>query len=177
MNIGQTIKNEITGIEHRTDITDEQKVSHITHIACATCAGVAIQPIPFADIFVLTPIQAFFASRIAAIRGVPVTESDATDLIKEVMGIVGLGLIAQQVAIGVWKIVTFGFGGLLTIPLVYGLTYAIMKVADAYYSAKSRNQKLSNEQLKAIWKSAFREGKARGATEEKDIQDRAKEQG
>lgn len=58
MSIGDKIKNEITEIEHRTDISDEQKVSRITHIACATCAGVAIQPIPFADIFVLTPIQA-----------------------------------------------------------------------------------------------------------------------
>jgi uncharacterized protein (DUF697 family) len=175
MNIGQTIKNEITEIEHRTDITDDQKVSRITNMASATCAGIAIQPIPFADIFVLTPIQAFFASRIAAIRGVPVTESDATDLIKEVIGIIGLGLIAQQVAIGVWKIIIFGFGGLLTIPLVYALTYAIMKVADAYYSAKSRNQKLTDEQLKAIWKNAFREGKAKGAAEENDIKDQPKE--
>ena len=45
MSIGDKIKKEITGIEYRTDMTDEQKVSRISHIACATCAGIAIQPI------------------------------------------------------------------------------------------------------------------------------------
>ena len=175
MSIGDKIKNEITAIEHRTDITDEQKITRITHIACATCAGVAIQPIPFADILILTPIQAYFASRIAAIRGVPVSESNASDWIKEIVGIIGLGMIAQQIAIGIWKIVTFGFGGLLTIPLVYGLTYAVMKVADAYFSAKARNETLSNDQIKTIWKSAFRDGKKRGASEGPSIKTPTKE--
>lgn len=175
MSIADKIKKEITEIEHRSDIADEQKISRITHISCATCAGVAIQPIPFADIFVLTPIQAYFASRIAAIRGVPVSESDASDWIKEIIGIVGLGIIAQQVAIGIWKIVTFGFGGLLTIPLVYGLTYAVMKVADVYFSAKARGEKLNDEQIRAIWKGAFREGKKKGSSEEQDIKARKEE--
>ena len=169
MSIGDKIKKEITEIEHRTDITNEQKVSRITHIACATCAGVAIQPIPFADIFVLTPIQAYFASRIAAIRGVPVSESDASDWVKEIIGIVGMAIIAQQIAIGIWKMVTFGLGGVLTIPLVYGLTYAVMKVADAYFSAKARNEKLSEEQIKKVWKNAFRDGRKKGSDEEHNI--------
>jgi len=166
VSITDKLKKEITEIEHRSDMTDAQKVSRITHIACATCAGVAIQPIPFADIFVLTPIQAYFASRIAAIRGVPVSESGAADWIKEIIGIVGLGIIAQQIAIGIWKLVTFGLGGLLTIPLVYGLTYAVMQVADAYFSAKARNETLSDDQIKTIWKNAFRDGKKKGSDEE-----------
>lgn len=169
MSIGDKIKREITEIEHRTDIDSEQKVSRITHIACATCAGVAIQPIPFADIFVLTPIHAYFASRIAAIRGVPVSESDASDWVKEIIGIVGMAIIAQQIAIGVWKVVTFGLGGVLTIPLVYALTYAVMKVADAYFAAKARNEKLSEDQIKRVWKDAFREGKKKGTDEEGNI--------
>ena len=175
MSIGDKIKKEITGIEHRTDMPDDQKVSRITHIACATCAGIAIQPIPFADIFVLTPIQAYFASRIAAIRGVPVSESDAADWIKELIGIVGMGIIAQQMAIGIWKMVTFGLGGVLTIPLVYGLTYAVMKVSDAYFSAKARNEKLSDAQIKNIWKGAFGEGKKMGSAEEKNIKSQKSE--
>jgi uncharacterized protein (DUF697 family) len=169
MGIGDRIRREITEIEHRTDLTDEEKVSRITHIACATCAGVAIQPIPFADILVLTPIQAYFATRIAAIRGVPVSESEASDWIKEIIGMVGLGIAAQQTAIAVWKLVTFGMGAFLTIPLVYGLTYAIMKVSDAYFSAKARKERLSEEQIKNIWKNAFQEGKKKGKAEENNI--------
>lgn len=175
MSITDRLKKEITEIEHRSDITNEQKVSRITHIACATCAGVAIQPIPFADIFVLTPIQAYFASRIAAIRGAPVSESNASDWIKEIVGIVGLGIIAQQIAIGIWKIVTFGLGGLLTIPLVYGLTYAVMKVGDAYFSAKARNETLSDDQIKTIWKNAFSDGKKKGFDEKQNIKSQEKE--
>lgn len=157
--IMERVKSEITEIEHRTDLTDEHKVTQITHIACATCAGMAIQPIPFADIFILTPIQGYFGTRIAAIRGVPVSESEVTDLIKEIIGIIGMGFIAQQVAIGIWKIVTFGAGGLLTIPLVYALTYAVLKVIDEYYTAKAKKRKLTDEQIKDIWKGAFRDGK------------------
>ncbi|MBE0595840.1 MAG: hypothetical protein IH614_01070 [Desulfuromonadales bacterium] len=173
MSIGEKVKKEITEIEHRKDITDDEKVSRITHIACAVCAGVAIQPIPFADIFILTPIQAYFASRIAAIRGVPVSESDASNWIKEIISLVGMGIIAQQLAIAIWKVVTFGLGGLLTIPLVYGLTFAIMKVSDAYFTAKARKETLSDEQIKAIWKTAYTDGKKMGAKEEEKIKSQA----
>lgn len=166
MSITDTIKRQITDIEHRDDLSDQAKVDQITHIACAVCAGIAIQPIPFADILVLTPIQAYFATRIAAIRGVPVSESDAADWIKEIIGMVGLGIAAQQIAIGVWKLVTVGLGAFLTIPLVYGLTYAIMKVADAHFSAKARNEKLSDKRIKEIWKGAFQEGKQKGGDDQ-----------
>lgn len=169
MNIQDKIKEQITEIEHRTDLNDEQKVSRITHVACAICAGVAIQPIPIADIFILTPIQAYFASRIAAIRGVPVSQSAASDWIKEIIGMVGMGILAQQIALGIWKVVTFGLGGILTIPLVYGLTYAVMKVSDVYFSAKAKNIRLDAEQIKALWKSAFKEGIKKASTEEKNI--------
>ena len=166
--ITNKIKRQITEIEHRTDLTDDQKVHQITHISCATCAGLAIQPIPFADIFILSPTQAYFGTRIATIRGVPISDSEAVDLIKEIVGIIGMGLLAHQIAIGIWKTVTFGMGGLLTIPLVYALTYAIMKVIDAYYSAKAKNQKLSDDVIKDIWKKAFKEGKKKGKEHEKE---------
>ena len=162
MDILQTIKHEVLDIESRQDINDDSKVERITHYACISCAGIAVQPLPFADIFILTPIQAYFASRIAAIRGVPVSDAEALDWVKEMIGIIGLGFIAQQVAIGIWKTVSWGMGGFLTIPLVYGLTYAIMTVADYYFSAKARRETVSNDTLKTVWKTAFTKGKEQG---------------
>jgi uncharacterized protein (DUF697 family) len=162
MEITETIRREITEIENRTDMSAEDKASQITHCACIACAAIAVQPIPFADIFVLTPIQAYFASRIAAIRGVPVSESGALDIIKEIIGIVGLGIMAQQIALGIWKFVTFGLGGFLTIPMVYGLTYAIMKVSDAYFLAKAKGITLSDKEIQEMWKTAKREGEKEG---------------
>lgn len=168
MSVVNKSREKVFALEQATDISSDEKVSRISHYACITCAAVAVQPIPFADIFILTPIQAFFASRIAAIRGVPVTESDANDWIKEIIGMMGMGFLAQQLAIGVWKTVSFGAGGLLTIPLVYGLTYAIMRVADVYFSAKARHEDLSEAQIKAVWKHAFKDGKQAGKQAEQE---------
>lgn len=169
MSLTDKFKEEVSQIELRTDLTTAQKIDRITTIACATCAGVAIQPIPFADIFILTPLQAYFATRIAAIRGVPVSEAEASAWIKELVGMVGMGLIAQQIGIAIWKMVTFGMGGLLTIPLVYGLTYAIMRVSDAYFTAKANKEHLSEQTIKAIWANAFNDGKSKGADEERNL--------
>lgn len=156
------LRREIFDIEERTDLTTGEKVSQITHITCATCAGVAIQPIPFADIFILTPIQAYMGSRIAAIRGVPVSESEAADVIKEILGVIGMGFASQQIAIGIWKTLIPGAGGFMTIPIVYGLSYAIMRVMDAYFAAKAARRKLTPEEIKSIWRNAKAEGEKHG---------------
>ena len=161
------LSREIFEIEKRTDLTTEEKVSRITHITCATCAGVAVQPIPFADIFILTPIQAYMGSRIAAIRGVPVSESEASTIIKEILGVIGMGFAAQQIAIGIWKTLIPGAGGFMTIPIVYGLSYAIMRVMDAYFRAKAANRKLTPDEIKSIWKNAKAEGEKHGKDHEK----------
>ena len=147
-------------IEERDDLSDDQKVGEIIKIPSAVCAGVAIQPIPFADILVLTPIQAFMGSRIAKIRGVPVKDNDITTYIKEIGGGVGLGLFAQQLAIGAYKTVLPVLGSLTsTIPLVYGLTYGIGRVIDAYVISKKKGTDLSPEEMMTIWDKAKKEGK------------------
>ncbi len=148
------------GIESRTDITDDEKVTKIIHITASVCAGVAIQPIPFADMFILTPIQAYMGSRIAAVRGVPISKNEALTTIKELLGVAGLGWGAQQLAIGAYKIGLPGLGGFMTLPLVFGLTYGIGRIMDAYLVGKSRGQVLNPKEIKELWKAANREGKS-----------------
>lgn len=166
LSLTERFSHEIFEIEKRSDLTTEEKVSRITHMTCAACAGVAVQPIPFADIFILTPIQAYMGSRIAAIRGVPVSESEASTIIKEILGVIGMGFMAQQIAIGIWKTLIPGAGGFMTIPIVYGLTYAIMRVMDAYFRAKAANRKLTPDEIKNIWKNAKSEGEKHGKAHE-----------
>ncbi len=165
----ETLKKEILSIEERTDISDDEKVSRIIKIFSTTCAALAVQPIPFADIFVLTPIQAFMGTRIGAIRGVPISEAKATDIIKEIAGVVGLGLLAQQLVIGGYKTFIPFLGALTTIPIVYGMTYAIGKVIDVYFIKKKRNQKFDPEELKRIWEETLQQKKAEGKEKRKDI--------
>ncbi len=153
------LQREYVGIENRTDITDDEKVTQLINVTASICAGVAFQPIPFADIFILTPIQAYMGTRIAAVRGIRVSNNDALTSIKEISGVVGLGLLAQQVAIGAYKTGLPGLGGFMTLPLVFGLTYAVGRVMDVYFVSKARGELVNPETLKEIWKNAKKEGR------------------
>jgi uncharacterized protein (DUF697 family) len=155
------IQAEITDIENRDDLSDDQKRSRIIHIFSVTCAAIAVQPIPFADIFVLTPIQAYMGVRLSAVRGMPLSEAAATDLLKEIAGVVGLGMAAQQAALGLYKVGLPFLAGFTTIPLVYGLTYAIGCVMDFYLEKKSRGQTMSKADIKSVWAKARDEARER----------------
>jgi uncharacterized protein (DUF697 family) len=163
------LQEEFLDIEAREDLSDDEKVSQIINIFSVFCAGIAVQPIPFADIFVLTPIQAFMGTRIAAIRGMPISESKATDLIKQLGGVIGLGMLAQQAALGLYKVGLPFLGGFMSIPLVYGLTYAIGRVMDEYFRRQARGEKISKERLKNIFKEAKKEGKKAAKSRKEEI--------
>ena len=150
--------SELWDIENNDSLTTEKKVTRVSVIGATACAAIAIQPIPFADIFILVPAQAFFATRIAAIRGVPVTKEDSYELLKQIMGIIGMGMIAQQIAIGIWKLGTLGMGGLLTLPLVFSLTYGLLSACDFYYANKAKGVEVTNNELKAHFKKMKKEG-------------------
>ncbi|MDT8451551.1 MAG: DUF697 domain-containing protein [Gammaproteobacteria bacterium] len=176
MNVIKTVKKkieiEITDIENRTDLSDDEKRSRIIHIFSVACAAVAVQPIPFADIFVLTPIQAYMGVRLSAIRGIPLSEADATDLLKEIAGIVGLGMAAQQIALGLYKVGLPGLAGFTTIPLVYGLTYAIGRIMDYYLEKKSKGQSIDNADLKKMWEEFRAEGKEQAKKAKDEVKEK-----
>src|SRR5690554_4952012 len=163
----KSVKKEVTDIENRTDLTDDQKVTRIITVFSTTCAAVAVQPIPFADIFVLTPIQAFMGKKIADIRGFNITEAGAKEIIIEISGLVGLGLLSQQLVIGAYKTVIPFIAGVTTIPLVFGLTYGMGRVMDYYFEKKIKGQKVDPDMVKSIFKQAREEGKKK-SKENKD---------
>jgi uncharacterized protein (DUF697 family) len=168
-NARRKLQEELLDIEAREDLSDDEKVSRIINIFSVFCAAIAVQPIPFQDIFVLTPLQAFMGSRIAAIRGMPLGESKAVDLIKELGGVIGLGMLAQQTVLGLYKVGLPFLGGFMSIPLVYGLTYAIGRVMDEYFRRKVRGEKISKERLKDIFKEAKKEGKRAAKSRKEEI--------
>lgn len=163
------IEAEITHIESRTDLSEDQKRSRIIHIFSVTCAAVAVQPIPFADIFVLTPIQAYMGVRLSAIRGMPLSDAEATDLLKQIAGVVGLGMAAQQMALGLYKVGLPFLAGFTTIPLVYGLTYAIGRIMDFYLEKKSKGQTVSDADLKSMWEKFRQEGQQQAKSAKDEV--------
>jgi len=164
----QNLEDNVTKIENRKDLTDDEKVIRIIKVFAAGCAGFAAQPIPFADLFILTPIQAYMGTRIGAIRGMPVSEAKATEIFKEISGIVGLGLLAQQLVIGAYKFIPY-YGIITTIPIVYGLTYAIGRVIDLYFIQKRKHGKINKEELEKMWKKMKKEGSNLGKKEKNKI--------
>ncbi|RED48802.1 YcjF family protein [Seonamhaeicola aphaedonensis] len=165
----ENIKKEVTDIENRTDMTDDQKVTRICTVFGTTCAAIAVQPIPFADIFVLTPIQAYMGKKIADIRGFNISEAGAKEIFKELAGLVGLGFLSQQLVIGAYKTVLPFISGVTTIPLVFGLTYGMGKVMDYYFERKVKGQKIDPEMMKDIFKKAKAEGKQKSKEHKDEI--------
>ena len=153
-------KEEFFEIENRTDLTDDQKISQLITVTASICAGVAVQPIPFGDIFILTPIQAYLGTRIAKVRGIPISQNTAIQTVKEISGMIGLGLLAQQLVIGAYKFIPF-WGSITSIPIVFGMSYAIGRVLDVYFTKKSLGQHIDPEYLKSVFKKAKEERKKR----------------
>lgn len=155
--------SQLLQIEHNPAYNDDEKVSRIIKATAIVCAAVAIQPIPFADIFILTPIQGAMGYKIGQIRGIDLREESITGIVKYIIGVVGLGFGAQQTAIGLFKLGLPGIGGLVTIPLVAGLTYGIGRAIDFYFKAVKQGRKPTDSEIR----DAFRSGKRESGTVKK----------
>lgn len=167
--VKEKIKTEVSEIEKRTDLSKDEKVEKICTVFGTFCGAVAVQPIPFADFFVLTPIQAYMGKKIANIHGYDISEQGATQIFKEIAGLVGMGLLSQQLAIGAYKTFIPFLGAITTIPLVFGLTYGMGKVMNAYFKAKIRGEKISKKNINDIFKNAKTEGQKMGKEKEQEI--------
>lgn len=148
----------------------EIEINNIIKKYSVICAALAIQPIPFADIFILTPTQILMGKKIADIRGYEIKENSIELILKEISGIIGMGIIAQQLVIGAYKTFLPFFGAITTIPAVYGLTYGIGKSIDYYITAKINGNQINKSELEKIFKSSREIGEREGKLREEEIQ-------
>jgi uncharacterized protein (DUF697 family) len=154
------LENEFLQIEKNERLTADQKAEKIIWTTAGLCAAIAVQPIPFADMPVLTGIQAFMGYKLGKIRGYDVSEKGVWEVLKHIGGVVGLGFAAQQTAIGLYKLGLPGLGGLMSVPLVGGLTFGIGKAMDLYLQARAQGRVPTDEEIK----KAFQMGKKQGKT-------------
>lgn len=97
--------------------------------------------------------------KIARVRGINLTEGDATEALKAFAGAVGMGFLAQQGVIGLYKIGLPFLGGMMTFPLVAGMTVGIGKAMDLYFRLKSEGKSVSKEDLKRAYEAGKKEGR------------------
>ena len=167
------VRDNTYGI-NKLNISPEKKVEKLLIFFSSVCAATAIQPIPFADIFILTPIQLFMGKFIGEARGYKFSISE---IYKEILGVLGLSFLAQQTAIGLYKVGLPFVGGFMTIPLVFILTYSIGKVMDFYFVSKTKGKTLTKEDLKNFFKQAKKDARKNFSKEEiKKKTQEAKEQ-
>ncbi len=167
------IKDNTYGI-NTSNISPEKKVEKLLIFFSSVCAATAVQPIPFADIFILTPIQLYMGTLIAEARGYKFSMSE---VYKEIIGVLGLSFLAQQTAIGLYKLGLPFIGGFMTIPLVFVLTYSIGKVMDFYFVSKTQGKTLTKDDLKNFFKQAKKDAKKNFSKDEiKKKTQEAKEQ-
>lgn len=145
-------------------IPQEKKTSLIIHTTSMLCAIVAVQPIPFADVWILSPIQLIMVTYLNKAIGNPFESSKMKEILTSLLAIVGWGVLAQQVILGAYKTILPFVAGVTTIPLVYAATYALGKGAVVVLESKKRDKAVSDDELKKAVKIAQDEAKAEKGT-------------
>lgn len=165
----EKLNSEVLKIEKRTDLTDDAKITRICTIFGTTCATLAVQPIPFADVFILTPIQGIMGKKIADIRGFNISNAGMKEILIEIASLLGLGALAQQFALGLYKVGLPGLAGFTTIPLVFGITYAMGKAMDYYFLKKIKGEKIDIALFREYYKDMKKEAKQKRKEQDEGV--------
>jgi len=118
------------------DLSPEENVEEVIKSAALLSGAIAAEPIPFADMLLITPLQAKMVLHIGKIYGFEITPERAKDIAQELGATFAYGMLARQVMRGVAKLALPVIGGLITAPAVYGWTYALGRVAQNHFERK-----------------------------------------
>lgn len=164
-------------------LSEERNAEEVIKSAAMLAGAVAVEPLPFADILVITPVQVKMVLHIGKIYGFELTPERATEVVQELGATVAYGLIARQVMRGVIKIVLPAVGGLITAPAVYAWTFALGKLAQSYFEHRRQGIPFVKDKHRKIIEDAKKEGKkALPSTEDfnnlaEELRRRAKQKG
>ena len=164
------VDRHLLDIESREDISIKEKSDKIIHLFCATCGAVATQPLPGFDIFFLTPIQFYMATRLSAIHDVSLKKATMWEILTDIGKVVGLGFLAMHLTVAGYKTIIPYFGAYSTVPMVYGMTYAIGRILNEMYIRRSKNKdQMTNKEIKEMFKKLKKEGLSLGKKKKDEI--------
>lgn len=130
----------------------QDKITEVISISSKFAAGIAPIPIPIADIFFITPIQIAMVRAIGNINGYKLSE----ETVKEIIAVIGGGILGQQICLALFKIGLPGAGGIGGAAFVWVWTNAMGKTANHYFKNK---MKLSPEEIEAVKERFLEEAK------------------
>lgn len=133
------------------DLSEGENVEEVIKSAALLSGAIAVEPIPFADMLLITPVQAKMVLHIGKIYGFEITPERSREIAQELGATVAYGLLARQVMRGLAKIALPVIGGLITAPAVYGWTFALGRVAQNHFERKRQGLPATRrEQVKVI---------------------------
>ena len=149
----ETIERVMSG--DFADATEEERNESIRNViqVCSVAAGaVAIQPFPFVDVALITPIQIAMVQAIGRIHGHKLDRKSVV----EILASFGASIVAQNVMLAAVKFVPF-FGWIVGVSMAYALTWAIGEVADHYFR---HGRGVPTSELQDMFKRIYRDKRA-----------------
>jgi len=121
-------------------------------ISAWAAAAIAPMPIPFADIWTITPVQMLMVRAIGNIYGYKIDGKT----VKEMLAVVGGGMLGQQICLALFKIGLPGAGGFGGAAFVFFWTHGIGKAAELYFQS---GMTATEEELAAARKEGMEQAK------------------
>ncbi|MBI2376666.1 MAG: DUF697 domain-containing protein [Deltaproteobacteria bacterium] len=145
-----TLKRIMDGdFAHASEQDRRNAVREVIDVCSVAAGAVSVQPIPFLDVALISPIQIAMVQAIARVHG---HSLDKRSVI-EMLSTFGASIIAQNVIIAAAKFVPFA-GWVMAIAMAYALTYAIGEVSDHYF-LKGRG--VTTDELRERFERVYKE--------------------
>jgi uncharacterized protein len=115
----------------------EELATDITKTVAALCAGVAVVPIPVADIFPITSLQVSLVTMIGWLSGRPLSTKAASEFLAAMGVNVGAAFVLREGARALVKFVFPGAGSAVSGVVAFAGTMAIGKAAQKFFFSKA----------------------------------------
>lgn len=136
------------------DATPEERalaVREVVEMGSAAAAAAAIQPFPFLDAVLITPIQIGMVQAIGRVHGHRLDQKS----ILEILSTFGASVLAQNVIVSSAKLVPFA-GWIAAPAMAYALTWAVGEVSDHYFK---HGRGVAPDELREMFRKTYRSKK------------------
>ncbi|MBD2177018.1 DUF697 domain-containing protein [Pseudanabaena sp. FACHB-1998] len=151
MNLDDILEYITADHSNCSEVEKQKKCSQVRTIAAGAGAALALVPMPFADIWTITPVQYLMVRAIGNIYGYKISENS----VGEIVAVIGGGFLGQQTILALFKIGLPGAGGFFGSAFVYGWTFGMGKSAELYFAS---GMTATKDDLKRARESGAKEG-------------------
>lgn len=154
------LKITFFNLESDDTLSTEEKVKTIIYTTSIICAAITIQPIPFIDAILLTPIQLLMIVNLTTVMQKEIAikengnyiknayEVEGKEILLTIASATGAGLVAQQGLVGLYKTFMPFVGAVTAIPMAFATTFAIGTVAKTVIEKRLKNEEVDKEMIK-----------------------------